>query len=455
MQGFPATSNFFDARSYMTPDPSNPLQQVYDFFKHLYPASSPESFFAFEQLGFPIDPADFQIDGAACPPLGIEWLSGLANKAFVFQNSMVQHSSLTVDGLVGLMLNASMPNSTDDMPTLGATKLAAGSKFDITLQSLSGIANDDFHPVVASPINWYQPDQAGNWRSYPLGQPPPTTTAPPPITPSPSAPQPPGRLPTQLLHWSVPAASVQPIARVPAAVPRAPLVNQVEPSLSIRATLTPARMAMMARPSPSAVAVSAFQQHPSMPAITEQNRISLVREAPVRMLQLHTTLQNAATASATAAAQPVSGSDIYVSFDYCVVSLEWPWIDEAFLLLRNWFIPGYTQAAISDGSGLTDAGLLPALPTGFILIRKLTIKANWAQSDIDAIQVSAGLGPFSLAGRNFNPKTGLLTADGMQIVGWFCSALPQLPPCADPHLAVAPKPVASTAPVDTAAQPVS
>jgi hypothetical protein len=440
----------------MATDPSNPLLQVYDFFRHLYPASSPGSFFAFEQLGFPVNPADFEFNGAALPPLGVEWLSGLANKAIVFQNGAVQHSSLTVDGLIGLMLNASMPDSTDAMVPLGAAKLAAGNKFDITLDSLSGIPNDSFHPVLASPVNWYEPNQAGNWKSYPLAQPASNTTIPPPPTPPKpplSATQPPVRVQTQILDWNLPAASRQPIGR--AALPRFPQVSPAESSLSVRATLTPARMATMARTSPSAMAVSAIQYHPTTLADTGQYRLSLAREAPVRMLKLHDTLQQAATASATVTAQPVSGSDVLVSFDYCVVSLTWPWIDEAFLLLRNWYVPGYPQAAISNGSGLLDVGLFPAMPTGFILIRDLAIKASWAQSDIDAIDVSAGLGPFSLAGRNFDPKTGVLTASGMQIVGWFCSALPQLPPNADPHLSAAPTPAAATTVPDNAAQPVS
>lgn len=51
-------------------------------------------------------------------------------------------------------------------------------------------------------------------------------------------------------------------------------------------------------------------------------------------------VQQAAT-SAAATVQPVSGLDIFVTFEYCVVSLDWPWIERAFLLLRDWFVPGY------------------------------------------------------------------------------------------------------------------
>jgi hypothetical protein len=196
-----------------------------------------------------------------------------------------------------------------------------------------------------------------------------------------------------------------------------------------------------------------LQQHPSSLASTNQIHVNVAREAPLRMSTLHNALQETAAVSVNATARPVSGSDIFITFEYCVVSLDWPWIAEAFLLLRNWFVPGYAQSSVSNGSGLLDTGLLPALPTGFILIRKLEIQANWGQSDLDAIQGAAGFGPFSLAGRSYNDQTGLLTCDGMQIIGWFCSALPQLPPCPDPHLAVAPGTVVSTALPDTTVAP--
>ena len=426
----------------MSADSSNLMLQVYDFFKHLYPASSPQSFLAFERLGFPINPAEFQINGAACPPLAIEWLSGLGNKALTFQNDTVMHSSLTIDGLLGLMLNASMPKSADDMTALGAAKLGAASKFDITVQSLSGIPNDVFRPIVASPVNWFEPEQAANWNLYRLGQLASPTSAPPSPTPNP-----PSRLETQPLTWSVIGTPhVQPTDKAPTALP--PLVLQVAaplPRSSVSVTLTPARMAMMARPA-LAVAMAPLQQRTTLSARTDQ-----IHSNP-RMSTLHT-LQEIAAVSVNATARPVSSSDIFITFEYCVVSLEWPWIEEAFLLLRNWFVPGYAQSAISNGSGLLDTGPLPALPTGFILIRKLQIQANWAQSDLDAIQGAAGFGPFSLAGRTYNTQSGLLTCDGMQIIGWFCSALPQLPPCQDPHLAIAPGTVVSTTPPDTTVAP--
>src|SRR5262249_9582151 len=91
--------------------------------------------------------------------------------------------------------------------------------------------------------------------------------------------------------------------------------------------------------------------------------------------------------------------------------------------------------AFSDGTGGDDSGLLPVLTSGFVAIRNLKISSNWSNNDLQAMQGSASLGPFSLVGRTYAAGTGTLTAPGIQIIGWFCEALPVLPPDSDPAMA--------------------
>jgi hypothetical protein len=135
---------------------------------------------------------------------------------------------------------------------------------------------------------------------------------------------------------------------------------------------------------------------------------------------------------AATTAQPVASNSVEVTFDHCVVTLTRPWYPDTLLLNRSWYVPGYDKGELSNGTGAKDPGILPLIPTAFVAIRKLTITANWSQQDLTAIQNSAALGPFSLIGRSFNSATGTLTCPGTQVIGWFCSAVPQMPPLPDP-----------------------
>jgi hypothetical protein len=133
--------------------------------------------------------------------------------------------------------------------------------------------------------------------------------------------------------------------------------------------------------------------------------------------------------------RPVSTTNIDMSFEHCVVTLHRPWWPEVFFMLKHWFVPGYESAAFSDGTGSEDSGLLPVLTSGFVAIRNLKISSKWSSDDVQAIQGSASFGPFSLVGRSYDAGTGTLTAPGIQIIAWFCEALPVLPPDSDPAMA--------------------
>ena len=131
-------------------DPSDLMGQIFNFFRHLYPSTAPDAFLVFEHLGLPINPADYQLNGAPCPPLALELTSRMCNQPLVFAGGSAYHAAETVDGLISLMLNGSRPVSADDAESLGAVKIKGASNLEITLGSLSGIPNDEFHP--SSPV---------------------------------------------------------------------------------------------------------------------------------------------------------------------------------------------------------------------------------------------------------------------------------------------------------------
>ena len=103
-------------------------------------------------------------------------------------------------------------------------------------------------------------------------------------------------------------------------------------------------------------------------------------------------------------------------------------------MVKNWYVPGYSSASFSNGTGIGDNGLLPVLTSGFVAIRNLSISSKWSAQDLAVAQGSAAFGPFSLVGRTYDANSGTLSCPGIQIIGWFCTALPTLPPLTDPAL---------------------
>jgi len=171
-----------------------------------------------------------------------------------------------------------------------------------------------------------------------------------------------------------------------------------------------------------------------------------VAHPPVRILRPLISAQASASIRAAATAQPVAAATVNLSFDHCIVTLQYPWFPQVFLMDRGWYVPGYIKGSFANGTGNGDTGYLPVLAGGFVVIRNLKISGQWTDQDLAAVQGSAAFGPFSLIGRSYDAHTGTLSCPGMQIIGWFCEALPVLPPNSDPALSAATvPPAASTA----------
>ncbi|HSR78512.1 MAG TPA: hypothetical protein VLN57_18170 [Xanthobacteraceae bacterium] len=312
------------------------------------------------------------------------------------------------------------------MAMLGAAKDPAAKAFDLKLGSLAGPFQ--FRPVYATPDNWYDPDAKDNWTTHTVGQQTTTPTQPPPAPPT----RPPLQLPP--LGWRVLPNQFRPAIQTSVASGHwMSFTAQAQPAPSIPRTAGTAlrmRAAMTAAPAAAAP-----------PATLRLGR-------PVSFRPL-VAAEATAKLNAAGSAQPVATDSLDLGFDHCVVALNWPWFPQAFLLTRNWYVPGYARASFANGTGAGDPGLLPVLPSAFVVIRNLRICAKWSNDDIAAMQASASFGPFSLVGRSFDSGSGALTCPGMQIIGWFYNALPVLPPADDPALAPAAKPSDSATPAVT------
>jgi hypothetical protein len=440
------------------------MEKVFDLFSNIYKSSAGDgAFLAFEKLGVPITQGMFKLqptDTTFSTALAVERLSEIANAVLEVDGDTVRRSNRTVPAMTELMLTQSMPltSDTDAIISLGKAKSAASQAFDTTLGSLDGMFR--FHAVYANPVDWYDPAAKDNWTLHTIGK-----QVEPPRTTPPSHPKDPrlwdasDKRPT----WRVVPSNIQPTLSKPisrthpiyaalSASDRAALVRnssiqstQVSlrpqvmairreaPPIKAQATVSPGLMrratmggtAIVSR-SPSGAAGSAFAGASQAAAPTVP---TMSTAGPLMMAEATAQL------NFTTTPQPVSANSIDMSFDHCVVTLNRSWWPEVFVMLKNWFVPGYGRAAFSDGTGSGDSGLLSVLTSGFVAIRNLKISTKWSTDDLVAMQGAASFGPFSLVGRSYDAATRTLTCPGIQLIGWFCEALPILPPASDPTMA--------------------
>ena len=447
----------------MPADTTNLMERIYDLLTEVYASTAGGSaFLAFEKLGVPISPGMFKLsptDTALSPALAVEQLSEIANAVFTVQGDSVARTSRSVDDMVEMLLLQAAPLSADQLASFGATRTLANENFDNSLASLQGAFR--YHPVYATPIDWYEPDAGGNWVAHTVGQQQTQTQSPPATT------LPPRTVQVSTATWHVLPAAMQPALSQPVsqALPfmTATTVRTVAPGPALRTQPAPAPAAARVMMTSAAVrpvsSTAAIAFRPTavtsvaMPAAAAAPK-PVTSYAAVQTYRPMMAAQASAQLSAGATMRPVSTNSINISFEHCVVTLARHWFPEVFLLTKNWFLPGYPAGSFSDGKGAGDAGLLPVVATGFVAVRNLRISANWSADEQATVQGSAGFGPFSLIGRSYDATSGTLCCPGMQIIGWFLETQPVLPPVTDPQLSQSSAPT-SAAPSSGTSQPTS
>ena len=123
--------------------------------------------------------------------------------------------------------------------------------------------------------------------------------------------------------------------------------------------------------------------------------------------------------------ETIKSSQISVSFDYCWVNIDRRWFYNPYLQTHNWYIPGFQ-------AGESTAKAFPAIPIAVLLVRNLRIQSNWQAQELQSVQNSMALGPFSLVGRSIEQGTGAIVQPGMQVMAWACQIMPSLPPSRSP-----------------------
>lgn len=403
------------------------MQSVYDFFLQTYNSASPGTpagtFLAFEKIGHPVFPADFKLkpdDTDFSPVMARERTSQLGNAIPQVASNFVTPTDRLVDDTYSMLLIGSTPTgSQDEITFLANLKAEANKRFiDTELESLLGMSK--YHPCDAAPVDWYDPSKTAGWPTFSKKAGPTTTEGPAPAHP---------------VQFN-PAWTLQPAAAdvnniltkravlAPVASPVSPVASPVKPVMMAHPAIAASRFVV----SPAA-ATTLAAAHPALdlavaPAAPPQIAILTPRVAlPLRAVLLRDLVN-------TAPQKPVNSDQFSISFSYCLVRLSRQWLYQPFLDCKSWYVPGYKEGDFSTGTEEANSGTFAALPLAFLLIKDLSIVANWTEDDAAAAKNSLALPPFSLVGSAFQSNT--LSCQGMQIIAWICQPMPLLPPQSAP-----------------------
>ena len=339
---------------------------------------------AFQPIGLPVDPADFQgsqLQAAAATDALADVTAKVADGQYI-------PTLISATGLFDLLLSGVVA-AAGDAAAYGQLRNQAQEAY------YSGSTD-----TVASPGNWWDL-AAPAWATYTTssGQ----ATGPVGIRPITAAPW----------TWRVLPPSHQPLA---AASP---------PSLFRPITALPLARVSPAQP---AVTPAAATEAPVLVSPAAPGAVTL---APSHLLGI-ARAQLAGLASISIPA-PVQASQLTVSFQYMMVTLSRSWWNELLVANTGWYLPGYQAGELAPGSLAGTGAICGGLPTAMVLVRGLTVSGSWTSADQSALPQASTFGPFSLLGRTIGADYTVQVA-GTQIIAWVVTELPQLPPLGDPAL---------------------
>lgn len=373
------------------------MSDVYANFLSAYGGQVGSVTLAFEPLGLMpgIDPAS---SGAA--DAALELVSTNADALPDLSSGAYVATGRTLSGTYAIILNGAQAAPGVDTEGFNRLKAQALEVLDNgQLGSLQGPFR--YYPSYASPANWYDPAATANWSSYSFSTPSPAANS------STSPPPPPPVFHPAILRmqpWQLRAVAVQ----SPTAVP----VSQ---------TVAPAAHAVPL----------AAQAHPIGPMFA--TRLQTTHFTPV-----------AAPPPPTPAPAPPPPADpqLSISFDYCVIRLNRPWLDGDFLASGGWFLagahagdyaPGAAAAAPSSTTSSSSQTPPSQPPMAWAPVAAIAVKNVAIRSNVVAGQTGVStFGPFSLHAAS--PGGDSLSNPGIQIIAWICAAQPRLPPVGDPAL---------------------
>jgi hypothetical protein len=391
-------------------------------------AASPVQF-RFDQLGSVIADADY-IDASEpaagySPAKARESFSRLVNNVPIEQPGGLQvFTSLNaIDETYFFRLLspavAGIPSGADDRAREAIAHAFEAVKTDAILrwegaglESGSGLRLQ-FKPALATPENWYDKNSRDIWTSvsFRVGDQAPAT--PPPAPPN-------------IKLWKLRMADtrfqtmLQAVAAAPPAAPAAPVAPagaspEAHPALFAR-RMAPVAAGMMAAPAPMGAggfaAAAGFNVEPHDGVQRRFRDLELVQRVEIKQVLV-----------ATQVTKPVATNSISIAFDYCLVKIQRPWLSNLFVTDQTWCIPGTAKGTLTAAD--PNGAALTLLPMAMVVIKNLTIDANWTAEDVAAAKESTDFGPFRIDKGIVNNK---LTHEGLQNIGWLLQRMPELPP---------------------------
>ena len=396
-------------------------------------------------------------------PEAIEALADLANTVPLAGSTFLDSGGVYDDIWRFVLRSATPTGGPDDPARVTLATLISDNRADLELMARArlDVPGDTFHPVLAEPRGWLDDD---GWAeaSFRIGgdapQPPPAT--PPSVFTPTDIPQ---------IEWRLiePVEPVEPVPD-PRVVPdrmlrpereavadageepggwrlsgladrlRSPVVLRSKAAGVADLAVLPTESggdadvaAELAQPLVlRADAVSSLQRLRATPAarLAPEEPVNVVLDAGTRWKDVWTAARVIDT-TAPIAAPDVQGSGFELRFQFRVVGIKRPWIQQQLLRLRGWSVPGLGAGGISTGDPTGNTGLMPVLTTRMLVVRRLVVTARWSDADRARAARSAALafGPFTLTGGDAFDGSEL-TREGPQVVAWLGQVLPASPP---------------------------
>lgn len=413
--------------------------------------------FRFDKVGSVISDADFvnpaNPAGGPVAALAVERFSDLVNRVPVDTGDdlhVVMSQRSIDDTYFYRFLNPAAPQVPPGVTGAAAQsvtdafmveKAEAVKRFTTTqFASASGVMLN-YKPSFAAPTDWYSPTATG-WSHYEYQASAPASSAstsgsgvwtvrPDPellrkklpelvLRPQPEPqPDPDGHRAVESLREAIARVRFEPVdtlgAAAGVAVDRPGLegVDVVRSRVDIGAVAAVTRPAIFGLTSP--------KRSPRRLGKTPK-RATVTAVPPLDRLDVRDRLRVAEIIASEAPAAPATTTTANISFDYCVVTADRPWLMSTFLSGGNWSIPGRkvgTLTGSAPGEGMW------SLPAATVVIRNLVITAAWDAADIARSHASMSFGPFKIDKPIVN---GSLTNPGLQTIGWLLDVLPPLPP---------------------------
>jgi len=472
---------------------NNLMQNVFDYFLSLYHQSSGtpigNSILAFQPIGVHITPKMFKLRSTDIAPsenLAIEQFSSLTNIVPIISADTFQPTFKTVEQSYNFLLEGAFPASSSDDEDLAVfNKFRAQAKKGFDEMKMGSLLKPltQFHPAYATPTDWYDTSSDANWTTYSSDSSTSKSSAHivqanwqwqvllPDLAPILLNPEVIDRISTIdavdlkdslkeiLVHPDTSQIDNSQVILKPELETRLGDVLKVDLSSNMgqvlkvelplsRLSVTPmATTALLTNNVRRGIDISsrtpiviratdAIHQVPiehfpgtSVPIEsrlkTDQVELVPISSPVIQAARLGELLKESTQ-------QTVSSSQLKMSFKYCLVQIDRPWISQTYLETKHWYVPSHQSGSFSTGTFSDNATeIFPVLPIALILIKDLQI-TSWDESETDVIERSAGFGPFSFIGRTVDRNAKTLTSAGAQVIGWISQVMPLLPPDSDP-----------------------